>query len=217
MVVCQVSGPPAFRYASYCFLGSTVLGYTYIPRLQSEGPVGTRFAMAVMYSFVLANTSELSPIVRFRILATIAIEHCSKFYEFEVAINSCTSQRSHFGTSSVPPPMGADPASATFLFGVTSPCTSSKRASYRLVPFGFTPAVACDMFVVICSWSRWRLPHQVSTNSMKRQADPFFLQSPSSCTQMVCHCSESDGQSAFVPPTQILGSGKTMCRERMRR
>ena len=41
-------------------LGPTVLGHTYVPRLQSEGPDGTRFAMAFMYSLSSANTSELS-------------------------------------------------------------------------------------------------------------------------------------------------------------
>ena len=41
-------------------LGPTVLGHTYIPRLQSEGPIGTRFAVAFMYSLSSANTSELS-------------------------------------------------------------------------------------------------------------------------------------------------------------
>ena len=41
-------------------LGPTVLGHTYIPRLLSEGPIGTRFAMAFMYSLSSANTPELS-------------------------------------------------------------------------------------------------------------------------------------------------------------
>ena len=41
-------------------LGPTVLGHSYIPRLQSEGLIGTRFAMAFMYSLSSANTSELS-------------------------------------------------------------------------------------------------------------------------------------------------------------
>ena len=40
--------------------GPAVLGHAYIPRLQSEGPIGTRFAMASMYSLPSANTSELS-------------------------------------------------------------------------------------------------------------------------------------------------------------
>ena len=38
----------------------TVLGHTYIHRLQSEGLIGTRFAMAFMCSLSSANTSELS-------------------------------------------------------------------------------------------------------------------------------------------------------------
>ena len=41
-------------------LGRTVLGHTYIPRLQSEGNIDKRFAMAFMYSLSSANTSELS-------------------------------------------------------------------------------------------------------------------------------------------------------------
>ena len=41
-------------------LGPTVLGHTHTPRLQSEGPIGTRFAMAFMYSLSSANNSELS-------------------------------------------------------------------------------------------------------------------------------------------------------------
>ena len=41
-------------------LGPTVLGHTYVPRLALEGPIGTRFAMAFMYSLSSANTSELS-------------------------------------------------------------------------------------------------------------------------------------------------------------
>ena len=73
--------------------------------------------------------------MRLRILATIAIDPLFEIIRTLVAINSCTSPRSHIGTSSVPPPttMFADPASA-FSFGVKSPYTSSKRA-----PFGFTP------------------------------------------------------------------------------
>ena len=41
-------------------LGPTVLGHTYIPRLQSEGTIGTRFVMAFTFSLSSANTSELS-------------------------------------------------------------------------------------------------------------------------------------------------------------
>ena len=57
-------------------------------------------------------------IMRLRILATIAINPLFEIIRTIVAINSCTSPRSHFGTSSVPPPttMGADPASAFFFW-----------------------------------------------------------------------------------------------------
>ena len=57
-------------------------------------------------------------IMRLRILATIAIDPLFEIIRTIVAINSCTSPRSHFGTSSVPPPttMGADPASAFFFW-----------------------------------------------------------------------------------------------------
>ena len=41
-------------------LGPTVLAHTYNPRTHSEGLIGTRFAMAFMYSLSSANTSELS-------------------------------------------------------------------------------------------------------------------------------------------------------------
>ena len=88
---------------------------------------------------VLGQFFRIVVIMRLRILATIAIDPLFEIIRTKLAINSCTSPRSHFGTSSVPPPttMGADPAS-TF-FGVKSPYTSSKRAPFRPVPFGFTP------------------------------------------------------------------------------
>ena len=56
--------------------------------------------------------------MRLRILATIAIDPLFEIIRTIVAINSCTCPRSHFGTSSVPPPttMGADPASAFFFW-----------------------------------------------------------------------------------------------------
>ena len=84
---------------------------------------------------VLGQYFRIVVIMRLRILATIAIDPLFEIIRTLVAINSCTSPRSHIGTSSVPPPttMFADPASA-FSFGVKSPYTSSKRA-----PFGFTP------------------------------------------------------------------------------
>ena len=97
-------------------LGPTVLGHTYIPRLQSEGPIGTRIAMAFMYFLVLGQYFRSVVIMRLRILATIAIDPLFEIVRTTVAINSCTSPRSHIGTSSVPPPTttGADPASACF-------------------------------------------------------------------------------------------------------
>ena len=56
--------------------------------------------------------------MRLRILATIAIDPLFEIIRTIEAIKSCTSPRSHFGTSSVPPPttMGADPASAFFFW-----------------------------------------------------------------------------------------------------
>ena len=96
--------------------GPTVLGHTYIPRLQSEGPIGTRFAMAFMKILVFGHYFRIVVIMRLRILATIAIDSLFETIRTFVAINSCTSPRSHIGTSSVPSPttMGADPASAFF-------------------------------------------------------------------------------------------------------
>ena len=53
-------GRPTVCCASHWVLEPTVLGHTYIPRLQSEGLMGTLFEMVFMYSLSLANTSELS-------------------------------------------------------------------------------------------------------------------------------------------------------------
>ena len=67
---------------------------------------------------VLGQYFRIVVIMGLRILATIAIDPLFEIIRTMVAINSCTSPRSHFGTSSVPPPstMGADPASAFFFW-----------------------------------------------------------------------------------------------------
>ena len=67
---------------------------------------------------VLGQYFRIVVIMRLRILATIAIDPLFEIIRTTVAINSCTSPRSHFGTSSAPPPttMGVDPASAFFFW-----------------------------------------------------------------------------------------------------
>ena len=106
--------------------GPTMLGHTYIPQLQSEG------------ALVLGQYFRIVVIMRLRIFATIAIDPLFEIIRTVMAINSCTSPRSHIGTSSVPSPttMGADPASA-FSFGVESPCTSLKRVLLSPSPLCF--------------------------------------------------------------------------------
>ena len=56
--------------------------------------------------------------MRLRIFATVAIDQLFEFFRTLMAINSCTSPRSHICTSSVPSPttMGADLASAFFFW-----------------------------------------------------------------------------------------------------
>ena len=120
----KVSGPFVLCDTSHWLWGPTVFGHTYILRLQSEGLIGTRFVMGLMYCLSSANTSELSSSMRLGISANIAIDPLFEIIRPKVAINSCT--------SSVPSPttMGTDPSSA-FSFGVQSPTTSLKRSSFR--------------------------------------------------------------------------------------
>ena len=67
---------------------------------------------------VLGQYFRIVVIMRLRILATIAIDPLFENFRTTMTINSCTSPRSHIGTSSVPSPvsMGADLASAFFFW-----------------------------------------------------------------------------------------------------
>ena len=87
--------------------GPTVLCYTFLGYSQSECPIGTLFALAIMRIVV---------IMRLTILATIAIAPLFVILR-TMATNSCTSPRSHIGTSIIPSPttMTADPCKYMFL------------------------------------------------------------------------------------------------------
>ena len=86
------------------------------PVVTVGGPCWTRFAL--------------------HILATIANDPLFEIIRTTLAINSCTSPRSHIGTSSVPSPttMGADPASAFFLRRRPQSPALHRHFSYLLLP-----------------------------------------------------------------------------------
>ena len=96
------------------------------PHIHPAVTVGGPYRHSVCDGFhvflVLGQYFRIVVIMRLRILATIAIDPPNdplfEIIRTIVAINSCTSPRSHIGTSSVPPPttMGADPASAFFFW-----------------------------------------------------------------------------------------------------
>ena len=92
------------------------------PHIHPAVTVGGSYWHSVCDGFhvllVLGQYFRIVVIMKLRILATIAIDPLFEILRTIVAINSCTSPRSHFGTSSVPPPttMGADPASAFFFW-----------------------------------------------------------------------------------------------------
>ena len=89
---------------------------------------------------VLGQHFRIVVIMRLRMLATIAIDPLFEIIRTIVAINSCNSPRSHFGTSSVPPPttMGADPASAFFLWRQIA-IHIQQEGPLSPGPFRFTP------------------------------------------------------------------------------
>ena len=113
VVVCKVSGPPVLCYASH---------WLRRPHIHPAVTVGGPYWHSVCDGFhvflVLGQYLRIVVIMRLRILATIAIDPLFEIIRTIVATNSCTSPRSHIGTSSVPPPttMGADPASAFFFW-----------------------------------------------------------------------------------------------------
>ena len=97
-------------------LGPTVLGHTHIPRLQSEGPIGTLFFVGLHVFLVLVQYFRIVVIMRLTILATIVIAPLFVIVLASMAINNCTSPRSRIGTSIIPSltTIVADPASACF-------------------------------------------------------------------------------------------------------
>ena len=116
VVVCRDSGPPVLCFASHWVWGPRVLGHTIHPAVTVGGPHGHSVCDGLHVFLVL-----IDPL--FEIIRTF------------VAINSCTSLRSHIGTSSVPSPttMGADLASAFFLWALnrhTHPARGPTFARY---------------------------------------------------------------------------------------
>ena len=97
------------------------------PHIHTAVTVGGRYCHSVCDGFhvflVLGQYFRIVVIMRLRILATIAIDPLFEIKRTKVAINSCTSPRSHIGTSSVPPPHhhGRGPCRCKFSFGVKSP------------------------------------------------------------------------------------------------
>ena len=111
VVVCKVPGP---------LIGFGAHGAR--PHIHPAVTVGGHCWHSVCDGFhvflVLGQYFRIVVIMRLRFLATIAIDPLFEIIRTVVAINSCTSPRSHIGTSSVPPPttMGADSASAFFFW-----------------------------------------------------------------------------------------------------
>ena len=113
----QSFGPPVLCYASHWLWGPRCSA-THTSRGYSRRPYWHSVCDGFHVFLVLGQYFRIVVIRRLRILATIAIDPLSEIIRTTVAINSCASPRSHFGTSSVPPPttMGADPASAFFFW-----------------------------------------------------------------------------------------------------
>ena len=120
-------------------LGPTVLGHTYIPRLQSEGPSGTRFAMAFMYSLSSANTSELSVIMRLRILATH--RHCPTVRHYTInSLHQPTKPRRHKQRPATHH-HGRGPCKCIFLLALNRHTHPARGSPFARPPLGFTPRV----------------------------------------------------------------------------
>ena len=137
VVVCKVSGPPVLFYASHWLWGTRCS-----PHIHPAVTVGGSYWHSVCDGFhvllVLCQNFRIVVIMRLRILATIASDPLFEIIRTIVAINSCTSPRSHFGTSSVPPPttMGADPSSAFFFWRQIDIHTQQEGHDFARPPLG---------------------------------------------------------------------------------
>ena len=115
VVVCKVSGPPVLCYASHWLWGPRCSA-THTSRGYSR-----RALLALGLRWLSCIPCPRPILQNCRHHETHNLSHHGPLFEIIrtlVAINSCTSPRSHIGTSSVPPPttMGADPVSAYFFW-----------------------------------------------------------------------------------------------------
>ena len=111
----QFRGRPSFA--------TPLIGFGWGPRCSATHPAVTvggphwhSVCRGLHVFLVLGQYFRSVVTMRLRILATIAIDPLFENIRTILAINSCTNPRSHIGTSSVPSPMGADPASAFFFW-----------------------------------------------------------------------------------------------------
>ena len=87
--------------------------------------------------------------MRLRILATIAIDPLFEIIRTIVAINSCTSPRSHFGTSSVPPsPPWARTLQVHFLLALNRRTHPARGHPFARHPLG-SPQLLCVFWFVL--------------------------------------------------------------------
>ena len=132
----QSFGPPVLCYASHWVLGPRCSATH--PAVTVAGPYWHSVCDGLHVFLVLGQHFRIVVIMRLRILATIASDLMFEIIRTFMAINSCTSPRSHIGTSSIPPPttMGADPASAFFILALNRHTHPSGGPPFVQLPLG---------------------------------------------------------------------------------
>ena len=107
-------------------------------------PDGARPHISVRVRFhvfrVLGQYSRVVVIMRLTVLATIAIAKVFVIMRTIMAINSCTSPRSHIGTSIIPSPttVGRGPCKCMFLLALCRHTHPQRTPLFARPPFGFT-------------------------------------------------------------------------------
>ena len=142
VVVCKVSGPPVLCYGLSLALGPTVLGHTYIPRLQSEGPVVTRFATAFMYSLSSAILQNCRHHETQNLSHPSPLTHCSKLYEllWPSPVAPAAKPLRHKQRPATHH-HGRGPSNCIFLLALNRHTHQARGLPFARVPFGFTPLV----------------------------------------------------------------------------
>ena len=108
------------------------------PAVTVAGPYWHSVCDGLHVFLVLGQHFRIVVIMRLRILATIASDPLFENFRTTMPINSCTSPRSHIGTSSVPPPttMDADPACAFFILALNRHTHPSGGPPFVQLPLG---------------------------------------------------------------------------------